>query len=893
MSNPQRTVPQTPLDALRALLAGYSEGDASFPIRLNQAVLGLKKQALKELGSRLAQAACPKGFKKAIYGLIQRHDWPEWAPWLIQGLLQESDLGVFDEGCAALGTLATRDAYEGLCKLQGVRSDPNRQVIITRELTQYTPQQHLSYYISRLQEGQGNPRLALQGARMLAAVAAESDVPELIEVYQSGDATTQKLTLRMLASLGFPETTSFLLDGLEQGREEYLEIQRMLLLLRNLRGVPRSSARAMLLDQLADLFNGRAAAAVRTLQQADAVDEAHIAHAVDTIKALEKGWYERYVLEAASLLVLGKVARFSAFESESVEGAEARLEQITIQLDQFAELLAYQVDRGVVALERAIPPLHAAFQVRAGGEGATYAFLRLVPATDSAILDEVLADPDIERRMRYLDALGTREEDALTPFFLKATQDSIIDVGQKAIHHLGKLPSSFPLVLGMFQSGQTDQVRRAIRVFGENQPRAAAETLVAFIQNDQRDDLVLEAVDALARIVHPAAASVYLELLHDGKPLNLQISLTRALGQLETTEASLGLLAKAPVLKASTVLILALEGSLRAFPSFNRPLPLEHLDAMIQLMDRCCDEREGEGQRLRAMLAMESLFVFSQITYERLRDKCSDYLSEMRSKEVWDKDNNDRVAALIKELGRRGESLRMLAQRERELLHRLQQVPPKGPQRAEALLSLREALGDPELILRPEIASNISQWVMQQLENPSNEWREAAHLCEIGGLTHQSELVEIIRPIFQRATGLGMKSAARKALLELGLSEEELNRRAPIRTILVLEPSAFFRKRLLQILSQAGLWELRESGNRQEAAQLLESQPADLLISECADADGDLGPWIEQQWNQKRVQYALYSTANRDPGPLPEVSWFMGALFKPYPPEQLLKTLES
>ena len=41
----------------------------------------------------------------------------------------------------------------------------------------------------------------------------------------------------------------------------------------------------------------------------------------------------------------------------------------------------------------------------------------------------------------------------------------------------------------------------------------------------------------------------------------------------------------------------------------------------------------------------------------RLKDRFSDYLFDMRTKETWDRDSNDRVAAVVKELGRRGESL--------------------------------------------------------------------------------------------------------------------------------------------------------------------------------------------------------------------------------------------
>ena len=168
-----------------------------------------------------------------------------------------------------------------------------------------------------------------------------------------------------------------------------------------------------------------------------------------------------------------------------------------------------------------------------------------------------------------------------------------------------------------------------------------------------------------------------------------------------------------------------------------------------------------------------------------------------------------------------------------------------------------------------------------------------AHLCEIGGITHQADLVEPIRAVFQRAKGLGLKSAARSALLSLGLSEADLNRRAPIQSILVIEPSAFFRKRLVSSLAATGLWKLSEAGNRQEAAALLEQSAVDLVLTESHDAEGELGPWLETCWEQQRFRHVLLSTSNRDLGPLADAPWLLGTLFKPYPTEQLLRALES
>jgi hypothetical protein len=265
----------------------------------------------------------------------------------------------------------------------------------------------------------------------------------------------------------------------------------------------------------------------------------------------------------------------------------------------------------------------------------------------------------------------------------------------------------------------------------------------------------------------------------------------------------------------------------------------------------------------------------------------------MRTKEAWDRENNDKVSAIIKELARRSASLGLLAQKERAIKIQMQQLPPVGPKRVETLLALRESLNDPELIIRPELALEVATQVLADLKKKSNEWRETAHLCEIGGLTRRRELIDPIRDIYARATGLGLKSAARTALLQLGLTEDDLSRRAPIHTILVLEPNGFFRKRLMAALTAAVSWELREAAGRSEAEQLLAKEPADLILTESQDSDGDLASWFEQQWNANRFRYALISTANRDLGTLTDSPWCIGALFKPYPTEQLIRTLES
>jgi hypothetical protein len=884
----------TSLDALRALLGEYAEGDPAFPGRLTQIVQKLRKQALPILGRQLAQTACPRGLRRTILAGIATWDWPEWVPWLLQFLRSEPDLGVFDDGCAALGALGTREALEALQDLQRSRQEQDRQVILTRELAQFQSQHAFGYHLGRLQEGGENPRLAAQAARILAATATEAEVAALMDVHRDGNPLAQRLALRVLGGLPYPEATAFLAGLLDRIRDEHLDQVAIQSLLTRLQSMPRPSVLPELLRHVHERFGERDPGPVADLQEATTQEGGKAGPALDALRGLARGAFEQFLLETLTLVTEGKVARYAALLAEAAPATEARLAQLAQQGDQAVEILAGLTERGQFPLDRLLALGTGLLRARAGGVDFINAFLRLLPPGEEGLLGELLADPDHVRRQQYLNALGAREEDALAPFFLKAVQDPIIEVGAVAIHHLGKLPSSFPLLRTLFPHGNAEQVRLALWVFKENRTREASAPLLEFLKTDGRDSLLVDAVDALAAIRCPESAPVLLELLHDGKPLNLQVALAQALKQLGTREAALGLLDRAQALKQPQVLILALEGSLRAFPGFDRPLPLEQLPAFLKLLERCCDEREGEGQRLRAVLATQDLYVFDRPAYDQLKDRFSDYLFDMRTKEAWDRDSNDRVAAVVKELARRAEGLAQLAQKEAAIQAQIQHVPPSGPKRIEALLALRDTLQDPALILRPAVGRELAVVVRDLLPNPAAEWREIAHLCEIGGLTRQAELlVEPIREVYQRAAGVGLKSAARGALLALGLEEADLARRGPVRTILVLEPSAFFRKRLMAFLAGQERWTLSEAGSRREAEAILAQDPVDLVLAETKDPDGDLLTWLEHQWNRRRCRQVVVSTSTRDIGDLARASWVAGILFKPYPMEQLLQALEG
>ncbi len=882
-----RYVPVTPLDEFRACLGNHFEDDGTSQVRIHQLMGQLRQFTLPELGDRLTKASANIAMKRFILGLTAKFDWPEWVPWIFQVLQQEPDLGVFDEGCAALGRLEVRSSREALQKLAALRTDPDRQLILRRELGT-GENQPLSFYLGRLLEGEGNPRLAHQGARGLAAVASPEDFPTLWEALSGADPLAFRLLLRAVTELPGELSGPALLGLFQDSVQTLKDLEALEHLTHRLQTGARTTARTELAKALAQRLEGRQDEALQALQVAlEAGEAGDPLPSLEHLRAQVQGPYEHFITEALTVHLEGKVARFSAMVTEAQDTAAKQSLALLTTLDLACEGLVRKVTGGELPAAPVVQVLQEAFDQVPGCSGLDHAFCRLISAQDTAGLEHILQVPDSKRRTACLDILGAREEDALVPFFLRAMQDSIIEVGQRAMHHFGKLPSSFPSVMGLFESGQPEQVRTALRIFTENGTQAAAEPLTAYLKTDVRDDLLLEAVEALGAIRCPSAAPVLLDLLHDGKPARLQEALVEALAALATPEAGLGLLAKSIHLKLPQVLIVAMEGLLAAFPGFERPLPQDALPALEQLITRCCDEREGEGQRLRAILATQHLYCFDQELYSRLKDLFSDFLFDLRTKGGWDRESNDRVSAIVKELGRRSASLAHIAGKEEKVRALVLALPPQGPTRAAALLALREALQDPEFIMRTELSGELAAFVRKELQRKDLDWRDQARLCEIGALTRHLELAEPLKEVFKGATGLGLRSAAKESLLALGLTEEEISRRAPIHSILLLEPSSFFRKRLLTALGQT--WEVREASTRTEAAALLAERPVDLLISEQMDALGDLRPWLKMQCETHRCRQVLLSTAARDFSTTEP--WLMGVLFKPYAPEALLKAL--
>ena len=303
--------------------------------------------ALPELGTRLVKPSTPLVLKRLILGLTAKFDWPEWVPWLLQALQQEPDLGVFDEGCAALGRLEIRSAREALQKLAALRTDPDRQLILRRELGAQDSLQPLSFYLGRLLEGEANPRLAHQGARGLAAVAKTEDLPSLWEAMAGADPLASRLLLRAVAELPGDAPGPLLLELFQETVQTLEDLESLDDLTHRLQTGARASAKGDLARILAERMGERHGQTVQAMQRALAAEEGGnpLPH-LDRLREQAKGPYERFLTESLALLVEGKVARFSAMVTEAQNAAPKQQASLGVTLDQVCECSGAPGHRG-------------------------------------------------------------------------------------------------------------------------------------------------------------------------------------------------------------------------------------------------------------------------------------------------------------------------------------------------------------------------------------------------------------------------------------------------------------------------------------------------------------------------------------------------------------------
>lgn len=891
MNQLARFAPPTQLDALRALLGGYFDGDHTFQPQLEQSLRELQRMALQDLGQSLTRSTTPSGLRHCILKAISTFDWPGWDIHLIAMLQQEEDPALFAEGCACLSALSTRGALSGLERLKGLRHDPEQQAVLMKELDHYVPQQPFEACLEGLLRESAAAAPTPLNARRLVSLSRAEHLPALLDAFGKGSPAAAHWLLRILAFLPEVDGGDALLGlfrQLQGDSDETRQLQDFLMPLENL---PDKAQRDLVLAQAGTRFAACTPAWLDTLRASMAYASHSPAPDLAPLQEAPQGPFDAFLVKALTCLAQGRSLGFHALIRDTVASLPSRITGQTLTMGDLAALLAAKVEAKELALNEVLPLLEQAYRAHLGGTSLRVAYLSLIPGTDQESLDRLLTEPDAARRIQAIEGLGSRENDLLAPFFFKAMSDPVKEVAQTAIRQLGKLASGLPAMMDLFRSGQTDRVREAIHFFRENHQQAAVKPLMGFLSADGADDeLLVDAAQALGHLGDPVATRALLSQLHGGKPLSLQVALVEALTLLRTPEASLGLLKCSENLRLPDVLLLALNGVLSGFPSFEQPLPPAQVPDLERLVDRCWGDREGSGHWLGTTAAMDGLYVFDPAFYQRLADRFTQCLVDMRHKPTWDRASHDLIQRTIRTMSRRAASLSSLEDREKAIQACLESMPETGSKRTTILFQLWNTLSDPEQVLGEACVQTLLAFLARELLRDDLDFAEMELLCRIAEQSGHTAMIDPLEDLYAHTQRPGLKASARKALLALGLTEADIQRRKPIRTILLFEPNAFFRGRLLSAMAGCGRT-VSAAATRQEAEAIMAEHSVDLLISEIHDDHGDLWPWLEGNWQQRRCRYLLLATAQRDRRPLAGLPWLIGVLYKPFPLGELLRVI--
>lgn len=875
---------------LAHLLNTFEEQGAGGEAALFQQVEGLGPNCLQELGSRLIRPSVHGSLKRFIYGLPLRLAWPAWTPVLQRALMTENDQGMFEEGVRSLALLGGPEQTDALRAIAWQRVEEPFIAILNRKLEWLESRQGFDYHLKDLLQAGRNPGLAQRAAHHLTLLCRAEHLPALQGAAALEDVHVSRLAFRIIASIREAEAGAFLAArfkemaaALEDGRHlrEALEPLRKL--------TPKAQAEQLLKRVIAAL-NGRAAAALESLQAALAEEGGSPASSLEALKAEATGGYEPRLLEALEIVLSDRPGRLGSLTAQVADELRRGAPRLHGNLSECAHGLVQQTRLGILPEAGALDLLEWAYRRGLGGDSVAWALATLTEAKDERRLELILQNPDHRCREAALTVLGEREDPDLLPFLYRATQDPITDLALKVTQFFGRLPGAFEMTLDLLHSGAPDKVRQALRIIEANAMRAACEPLLALLGESPREDLLCEGVRTLGLLRYQPALPELLKLLHGGQSAKVQAALGAALNGLALPEAQLGLLEKIQPIRNPDIHLCAIQGLGTVFQSFDDPIPLDRMELVSHSLKICLDE--GVSHRLAAVEALPSLWILSTVFYEGVVRTLEGYLAEQRKRPSWDRAKVEMAGSVQKTLEQRLGELAAMESMVGRIRDQLKRIPAGARCDPKDLRVLLGSAGPASPVwqwpgLHGELEGLVTAGFLARGQEPAT----LAALCDLALRLRSSGYAEAARVLFLRTGPESALHASLGNLLRRAADAAVMEGPEPAPAdLLILEPNAFFRRKLIASL-QGRPVRIREAQDRFEAEALLDAEPADALVSESADAAGPLYDWIMAQWQAWKIDRVLLSTSIREPREVREAPWFHGSMTKPYRSELLIDRL--
>jgi hypothetical protein len=298
---------------------------------------------------------------------------------------------------------------------------------------------------------------------------------------------------------------------------------------------------------------------------------------------------------------------------------------------------------------------------------------------------------------------------------------------------------------------------------------------------------------------------------------------------------------------------------------------------------------ESARSRLAAVDCLPNLAFLSSAFYDEQLGVLARLLAEQRKRPTWDRAQLESASLVQRALEQRLEeisSLESLGSRLQEEAARLSGAATWTAADIHGLLGM--AVPDSAVWQWPGVHEQLVSLVVEGFGARGQGPETLLAFCSLAGRLRSSGLVDAARTLFLRS---GPESRLHAALGDLlkrtGTSALARTEADTPKEIVVLEPNAFFRRRILAGLQDFPI-HVREAQDRAEAEALFAEAPAEVLVCETADANGPLYDWLMAQWQGGNIHRVILSTSLREPREVRESPWFHGSITKPYRTEALL-----
>jgi len=634
------------LDQFRAILDHLDSDERTDQLRFFRVLNDIGQDAVAELGPRLSRVSASRGFRQLVFEACFYYPWPAWVPVLARALRRESDPELFSAGLVSLGFIGDAEALAALKELSQLSSQPGSKEKVAGVLAQADPSLAWDHHMERLLEGSGNPSVANEGARQLGQLVDPSKLGSLQSILIHPDLLIFRHAVRLLSRIQSAEGAAFLAGYLEECHREVLEDPPLKETLSGFKGLGLEAAREEALKGFSSSF---------AQQESEVLEQFRTGGGVPAVLAAQglreraPGPRDRFLAEILIVVAENKSARVQVLQAEALEEMNLRARRLAFAMDAGAEGLVGMVKATHLPLEETLPILEAALRLQTGREGVARALAAVAPAANEDLMDLLIHQPDNACRVAALEVLGERREEALRPFLLAACRDPISDIAQRAMVQLGNLPGAEQVARELLKGGRLEDIQLGIRFIGLHRLAGLALELLELVRTSTREELALEALEALGRSGSLEVAPTLMDLLHSGQSPQMQLALAQALRDMGDAGVAETLCSRAEELKSPLLHAVALEALVRTHVEMD---PETSKLVMIQVLG-AWEGRRPWANRMRVILALPDIHLESRKFWLDLASLVQSALADSKTAGGWSSQELGKIQTVAREISRR------------------------------------------------------------------------------------------------------------------------------------------------------------------------------------------------------------------------------------------------